>query len=313
MPKATQTPSRGPSPHPRLSTVGAFKKPARQLRLCTKCPGRPFRVMCEHTKLGRLHLQNERERTLLSAGPPAPTQIPQTENLALRLSPTPLEQLHEQISPLTHNMELAGTSPTLEETVPPSPVGSTLAPAVPAPLSTSASSGAVKTRGKRVRPMASNPVFGLVQGVYRGEVPHSVHRGHVLPMQIDKQDKCQKQFLEGANSIILKCEDLAAQTGCWLFVGMQHATARAAPLHYASPRFRNDAPTAVADFGRDFCTTMDNLLDARRRDTFEVEQNLRALEVEKGNLEQELVSLRGQIVGGDALLHRYQEAFGPMI
>ncbi|KJA26612.1 hypothetical protein HYPSUDRAFT_96632, partial [Hypholoma sublateritium FD-334 SS-4] len=99
-------------------------------------------------------------------------------------------------------------------------------------------------------------------------------------------------------------------TGCWLFVGMQHATARAAPLHYASPRLRNDAPAAVADFASELCTTMNNLLDARRRDTFEVEQNLRALEVEKGNLEQVVVSLRDQIVGGDALLRRYQEAFG---
>lgn len=94
---------------------------------------------------------------------------------------------------------------------------------------------------------------------------------------------------------------------------MQHTTARAAPLHYASPRFRKDAPDAVAEFSGNLCRTMNDLLDARRRDTFEVEQNLRAAEAEKDNLKQEVVSLRDKTASDDALLRRYQETFGALI
>ena len=94
---------------------------------------------------------------------------------------------------------------------------------------------------------------------------------------------------------------------------MQHATARAAPLHYASPRIRRDAPDAISEFASDFCTMMNNLMDVRRRDTFEVQRNLIALETEKGNLQQEIVSLRDKVMTDDALLRRYQEMFGGLV
>lgn len=174
--------------------------------------------MCEHTRVGRLRLQNERERALLSAGPRTPTQTPDMDNLVCssslwvtrwltkcsrrhvshrRLShscslvhvPSDIMYLsliwiafqQAHLGPLTQNMELAGTGPTLEGTMPPSrfdpsPTHSDppLSLAASDPLSTSASSGIVKTSGniKRTRPKASNPVFGHVEGVYRGEVPH---------------------------------------------------------------------------------------------------------------------------------------------
>lgn len=80
---------------------------------------------------------------------------------------------------------------------------------------------------KRLRATASNPAFGHIEGVYRGEVLHceysfselmststfdfgsdvliiAIHRGHALPKRIDERNKCQKHFLEGANSIFTK-------------------------------------------------------------------------------------------------------------
>ena len=87
---------------------------------------------------------------------------------------------------------------------------------------------------------------------------------------------------------------------------MQHATARGAPLHYASPRIREEAPDAISDFSGKFCTMMNNLADARRRETFEVQQNLQAVEMEKARLEKEIAALRSE----NDLLHRYKETFG---
>lgn len=79
------------------------------------------------------------------------------------------------------------------------------------------------SHGRRPRPTASNPIFGHIEGVYRGEAPHcklsecfvqlsertdttvvAVHRGHMLPKHIDDRDKCQKIFLETANSILTR-------------------------------------------------------------------------------------------------------------
>ena len=77
---------------------------------------------------------------------------------------------------------------------------------------------------KRPRATAANAVYGNVEGVYRGETHHcepcfycfiqihertdaiisAIHRGHSLPKRIDDGDKCQKHFLEAANSIIAK-------------------------------------------------------------------------------------------------------------
>lgn len=76
---------------------------------------------------------------------------------------------------------------------------------------------------------------------------------------------------------------------------------------------RRDAPDAISDFASDFCTMMNNLMDVRRRDTFEVQRNLIALEAEKGNLQQEIVSLRDKVVNDDVLLRRYQEMFGALV
>lgn len=87
---------------------------------------------------------------------------------------------------------------------------------------------------------------------------------------------------------------------------MQHATACGAPLHYASPRIRRDAPDAISDFASDFCTMMNDVMAVRRRDTFKVQKNLHAAE-------QELLSLRDKTVSDDVLLRRYQEMFGTIV
>ena len=51
---------------------------------------------------------------------------------------------------------------------------------------------------------------------------------------------------------------------------------------------------------------MNNLADARRRETFEVQQNLQTVETEKARLEMEVAALRSE----NGLLHRYKETFG---
>lgn len=91
---------------------------------------------------------------------------------------------------------------------------------------------------------------------------------------------------------------------------MQHATARGATLHYASPRLRRDAPDSISDFAGEICTMMNNLMDVRRRDTFEVQRNLQALEIEKASLQTEVASLCNKTLDHETLLRHYEEMFG---
>lgn len=58
---------------------------------------------------------------------------------------------------------------------------------------------------------------------------------------------------------------------------------------------------------------MNNLMDVRRRDTFEVQQNLQALEIHQAHLELELVSLRNETEDRVTLIRRYEEMFGSLI
>lgn len=55
---------------------------------------------------------------------------------------------------------------------------------------------------------------------------------------------------------------------------------------------------------------MNQVMDVRRRDTFEVERNLYASESAKAALEKEVELLRSQRQDSDELLRRYKIMFG---
>ncbi|KAF9471708.1 hypothetical protein BDN70DRAFT_819666, partial [Pholiota conissans] len=105
-------------------------------------------------------------------------------------------------------------------------------------------------------------------------------------------------------------EDLSARTGCWLFIGAQHATARGSAIHYSSARLRRDAGDALDSFAEEFCTMMNHMTDVRRRDTLEVRRNLEEITSAKAALEKRMEELESQSVNRDTLLLRYKEMFG---
>lgn len=55
---------------------------------------------------------------------------------------------------------------------------------------------------------------------------------------------------------------------------------------------------------------MNQVVDVRRRDTFDVERNLHAAETAKAALEKENELLRSQRMDSDELLRRYEQMFG---
>lgn len=55
---------------------------------------------------------------------------------------------------------------------------------------------------------------------------------------------------------------------------------------------------------------MNQVMDVRRRDTFEVERNLYAAETAKTELEKEVELLRSERINSDEVLRRYEQMFG---
>lgn len=55
---------------------------------------------------------------------------------------------------------------------------------------------------------------------------------------------------------------------------------------------------------------MNHVMDVRRRDTFEVQRNLQAIEQQKEELVKEVELLRNENLNRDLLLQHYQDMFG---
>jgi SMC interacting uncharacterized protein involved in chromosome segregation len=83
-----------------------------------------------------------------------------------------------------------------------------------------------------------------------------------------------------------KCENVSLQTGCWLFVGAQHANATGKPLHYASPRLRKEGHHNTNELATQFLQLIRQVSDARKVDVLELQNKLRRSERDKAQMEQ---------------------------
>ncbi|KDR72094.1 hypothetical protein GALMADRAFT_25222, partial [Galerina marginata CBS 339.88] len=75
-------------------------------------------------------------------------------------------------------------------------------------------------------------------------------------------------------------DDLAAATGCWLFIGAQHPSSVGSTLHYTSPRLLRDAPSRVEDMANDMHELMTDLLQSRRSDALTLSRQLKKSQAE---------------------------------
>ncbi|KDR65666.1 hypothetical protein GALMADRAFT_30715, partial [Galerina marginata CBS 339.88] len=75
-------------------------------------------------------------------------------------------------------------------------------------------------------------------------------------------------------------DDLAATTGCWLFIGAQHPSGAGSTIHYTSPRLLRDAPSRVEDLANDMHQLMTDLLQSRRSDALTLSLQLKKSQVE---------------------------------
>lgn len=117
---------------------------------------------------------------------------------------------------------------------------------------------------------------------------------------------------------------MALRTGCWLFIGAQHANAKGPPLHYASPRLRRDGREGTNDLATEFLELMKHVSDARKVDLLEVSTQLRKSQEEATRLQEmkndaevklqtaneELGALKDRNERDAKLIREYQERLG---
>jgi len=86
--------------------------------------------------------------------------------------------------------------------------------------------------------------------------------------------------------LLNQCEDVSLKTGCWLFIGAQHANASAGALHYASPRLIKDGRQETNAFATQFLQLMKQVSDARKVDVLELQGKLQKTEREMTAIEE---------------------------
>ncbi|EEB97559.1 hypothetical protein MPER_03096, partial [Moniliophthora perniciosa FA553] len=75
-------------------------------------------------------------------------------------------------------------------------------------------------------------------------------------------------------------EDLAMETGCWLYFAAQFPTSQNQFVHYASERLRNEGGELMNDLHQTSKRLFTGLMTARRRDTVQITAQLTAVQVE---------------------------------
>ncbi|KDR76769.1 hypothetical protein GALMADRAFT_67141, partial [Galerina marginata CBS 339.88] len=123
----------------------------------------------------------------------------------------------------------------------------------------------------RRKPTQANPFHGHVDGVKRGNAPYAIHRNKRLPNVIENSRDASRRFSRLLNKIVEKCEDASRETGCWLFLGAQHTSARGGTISYASPRLRSEAQSTASTLATEFNGAITTLLSARRADAVELQ------------------------------------------
>ncbi|KAL0569437.1 hypothetical protein V5O48_012525 [Marasmius crinis-equi] len=124
--------------------------------------------------------------------------------------------------------------------------------------------------GKRRTPKVDDPIWGLMKA-RKGSQPYDVMRTGALLGPVDRS-VVNKRFNTNIQRILLKCEQLADETNCWLYIAASHPTVQGEYLHWTSPAIQQDLPARiVAHWDETSADIFRGLRTARRQDIVQVE------------------------------------------
>ncbi|KAG2011574.1 hypothetical protein CC2G_011674 [Coprinopsis cinerea AmutBmut pab1-1] len=152
------------------------------------------------------------------------------------------------------------------------------------------------------RATKGDPYNGFVVGAQCGNTEYEIVRGHSAPECAGTSEACTTAFLRGIGPLIVKCEDLALRSNCWLFIGAQHVRSTRPVIHYTSPRLRDDGAEAMEDVINAYCDLIHGLRSARRKDAFHLQKELQAKETELQESERKCEEYKQRLLALEALL-----------
>ncbi|EEB90588.1 hypothetical protein MPER_11183, partial [Moniliophthora perniciosa FA553] len=127
-----------------------------------------------------------------------------------------------------------------------------------------------------------------------------------------------KRFDEKLAAILTRCEELASETGCYLFVSASVPTRGSELVHYASKRLRKEAPDALDRIYQLHFETIQALVNARRKDVLQAEMEVararaaqHAAEASEANLRADLESVTRSNEENKVLIEGLRAILGP--
>ncbi|KAF8881352.1 hypothetical protein BD779DRAFT_1445562 [Infundibulicybe gibba] len=140
-----------------------------------------------------------------------------------------------------------------------------------------------RSQKKRVRITQINAVHGYVEGACRGGEEFKVLRLNELKKPIIQSTDSAARFLRLVTDMVIRCEQISSETGCWLFFTAQHLTARAPFIHYSSPRILREGEEDIESIINQFNEIFAKLTAARRHDAREM--HVKLVEAQKEGVE----------------------------
>jgi hypothetical protein len=198
-----------------------------------------------------------------------------------------------------------------------------------------------------LRVSQKNPTYGEIEGAMHGNLVwgnvHSMSLSHILsnlfvgaeiprvsPLQVVEMQTAlaSKRFAcEMANIIsrvcfksslfwpshtyrMFQCERLSHETGCWLFIGAQHAHASSPFVHFASSWICCDAAKEITEIASRFNGLCSALLAAHQQEALALARRLAVVEQEQQVAELTLQEQRSKILEQGALIAQYETLLG---
>ncbi|KAF8514595.1 hypothetical protein JB92DRAFT_2719126, partial [Gautieria morchelliformis] len=93
------------------------------------------------------------------------------------------------------------------------------------------------------------------------------------------------------------------EMGCWLFLGVHHPSASLPPIHYGSPKLREENMHRADELGNTFLKVATALRSSRRQEAITLSHTLRELESQHHDIVMEKTR-------SEALLAAYEAKYG---
>ncbi|KAG6806612.1 hypothetical protein H0H92_010682 [Tricholoma furcatifolium] len=143
------------------------------------------------------------------------------------------------------------------------------------------------TTADRVRITRKNAVYNKVIGAMRGSQALEISRSRPLRSPIDDVAANTRRFNRIITDIIMRCERLGEETGCWLLFLGQLPSSKAL-THYASSRLRREAKAETINVINQYQALIRSLLAAKRSEAVTIQKRFDEVQKDLDHAQQEL-------------------------